>query len=615
MVYKFFTMGTIVSILIISCLLFPSPKVSNLNSQRPIPPRVVYKLGSRESSLLQLPDGSFMLLRMAGKSLISLTSIDGNTWSDPKVEIENYLNEEFLNFGGPGIVALLDKEGELHLVYQVFRDVQQKPSEIGKKNFQWSSQMYDIWHLRTTKGRSKWELPKMIFEGYTSDVMDFKQLDSGRLIIPFGYWVPGQSPLPRGMFTSTVIYSDDDGKTWNQSNAKLTSPTYENYNGNNYGAIEASIVELFKKGHLYSLFRTQTGFLYESYSNDNGNTWIQAKASRFHMFDGPALLKELPNNRIFMVWNNSDRSPNHKGMGVYGGRDAIHAAISDDDGKTWRGFREIHRDPLRNETPPKKGDRGTSYANSAVVVDGKVMLITGMGVNRRHIVSVDPNWLTLKRHRSDFSHGLEEWSVFKHIGLASGWWRDRIVGPELVEHPSKKGVKVLHIRRPDEKDADGAVWNFPNGRSGNLSLRIMLNKGFGGGSIALTDRFFNPSDNHGERLAMFNFSISNKGELGNGQSISIGQWHTLNFKWDIDNKSCNVIINGKVIFTIPQSNETLNGLSYLRLRSTSPIKDTAGYFIESVVVDINDNIAPTVREGEKQLAEVQYRSKLSAEEF
>src|SRR5690242_11836909 len=123
------------------------------------------------------------------------------------------------------------------------------------------------------------------------------------------------------------------------------------------------------------LLRTETGFLYESYSTDNGTTWSTAAPSRFHTFNGPPLLKELPVQRILMVWNNSGNSPKHNGKGVYGGRDAIQAAISDDYGKTWQGFREIHRDPLRNETPPKTGDRGTAYANSAISVDGKIMLI------------------------------------------------------------------------------------------------------------------------------------------------------------------------------------------------------------------------------------------------
>ena len=454
----------------------------------------------------------------------------------------------------------------------------------------------------------------MIFEGYTSDVLDFKQLRSGRLIFAFGYWIPGTLRLPTGEFTSSVMYSDDGGNTWKLSDAKLTSPTYEGYNGNNYGAIEGAFIELESNGNLYQLLRTQTGFLYGSNSTDNGTNWTQPRATRFHMFDGPPLLKELPDKRILLVWNNCDNSPRYKGNGVYGGRDALHAAISDDYGKTWKGFREIHRDPFRNETPPKRGDRGTAYSNSPIGVDNKILLITGMGKDRRHIVSLDPQWLTEKHHESDFSKGLEEWHVFKHFGPASGWWRDRVVGPELVEHPSKKGLKVLHVRRPDEKDPDGAVWNFPNGRSGKLSIRIMLNKGFGGGNIALTDRFFNPSDSHGERLAMFSLPISNKGQLGQGPNISIGHWHTLDFIWDIGNKSCKVINDGKPALILTQNNETLNGLSYLRLRSKASVIDTAGYYIESVVVDIEDNIAPQVSEEDTKIAESIYRSKLSSQE-
>ena len=66
MIYKYLTIGAIVSILIVSWLLFSSPQVSILNSHMPIPPKLVYKLGSRESGLVQLPDGSFMLLLIGG---------------------------------------------------------------------------------------------------------------------------------------------------------------------------------------------------------------------------------------------------------------------------------------------------------------------------------------------------------------------------------------------------------------------------------------------------------------------------------------------------------------------------------------------------------------------
>jgi len=100
----------------------------------------------------------------------------------------------------------------------------------------------------------------MIFEGYCGAVLDFKLLSNGRLIVPFAFWVAGQSPLPTGSNISTVVYSDDNGKTWKLSDARLTSPAYEDYPGNNYGAIEPSIVELEQNSHLYMLMRTSTGF-------------------------------------------------------------------------------------------------------------------------------------------------------------------------------------------------------------------------------------------------------------------------------------------------------------------------------------------------------------------
>ncbi len=575
------------------------------SSDKPDSPKVVYKLGDSEGSLVKLPNGNLMLFKMEGADLFSKISIDGFSWSKPKIEIKNHSKL------GAGLV-LVDKNGELHSVYLVRREVPQKPAGIAGPA---ATIMLDLWHRKTTNGRSQWKKPEMIFEGYCGAVVDFKELRDGRLIVPFAYWVAGQSPLPRGLNISTVAYSDNGGNTWKQSGAKITAPTYKDYPGNNYGAVEPSIVELAQDGHLYMLMRTQTGFLYESYSTDNGTNWTSAVASRFYSFNGPPLLKQLPNNRIFMVWNNSDNVPKYKGQVVYGGRDAIHAAVSDDYCKTWRGFREIHRDPLRNETPPKLGDRGTAYANSPIGMEDKIMLITGMGKNRRHIVRVDPEWLTAKHHESDFSKGLEDWAVFKQFGPVSHSWRDRVAGPQLVEHPSRKELKVLHVRRPDEKDGDGAVWNFPNGRSGKLTIRIMLNKDFKGGSIALTDRFFNPSDSHGERLAMFCLSISDKGQLGQGPSISFGQWHTLDFVWNLNNKISNVLADGKLVLTIKQRNETLNGLNYLRLRSTASVKDTAGYFIESVAVDIDDNVTLQVNENDKQNAEIGYRAKLSTNEY
>jgi sialidase-1 len=81
--------------------------------------------------------------------------------------------------------------------------------------------------------------------------------------------------------------------------------------------------------------------------------------------------------------------------------------------------------------------------------------------------------------------------------------------------------------------------------------------------------------------------------------------------WDINNKSCSVSSDGKAALTLKQNNETLNGLSYLRLRSKPPTVDPAGFFVESVVVDIDDNIAAEVSKQQTDDAAAYYRANLS----
>jgi len=113
---------------------------------------------------------------------------------------------------------------------------------------------------------------------------------------------------------------------------------------------------------------------------------------------------------------------------------------------------------------------------------------------------------------------------------------------------------------------------------------------------------------------MFYLPISDKGQLGHGPNISSGKWHTIDFIWDLRSKACVVNADGEYALILSQRNETLNGLSYLRLRSMASEIDTAGYYVESVVVDIDDNIAPPVSKKEKLDYEIAYRAKLDYNE-
>ena len=146
MTLKYVLLRIPTSLLIISGLLLLITKCSFFDNNKPEPPEVVYKLGNREGSLIRLPDSCFLLFKVIGNNLFSMTSTDGRTWSEPKVEIENDPNQKNLYYNGSGIV-LVDKGGELHSIYQKFRGVSQYANAPKPKYpFQYSDTLYDIWH-------------------------------------------------------------------------------------------------------------------------------------------------------------------------------------------------------------------------------------------------------------------------------------------------------------------------------------------------------------------------------------------------------------------------------------------------------------------------------------
>ncbi len=540
----------------------------------------------RYSNPILLPDG--VLVRYGADTkrneLTSHQSKDGGrTWGPTKTECK-ILDQTYC------IVPLLDRDGEVHLVSMVVR---------GEGKIIAVDRFIDVWHQRTTNGRTKWLKPNIVFEGYCGAIMDFKQLKSGRLITPFAWWVPHRPVAPPvGANLCTSFQSYDGGATWTKSASDVSSPCYPGFVGNNYGADEPSIMEL-NDGRLWMIMRTQTGFLYESFSSDQGDTWSEGRPSRFAGSSSPPVVWRMPDGRLLLLWNNCESPPAYEGAGVYVNRDALHAAVSADEGTTWRGFREVYRDPLENETPPHT-DHGTGYPTVPVPIGDRILFLTGQGQGRRNLVSLDPRWLTMTHHEDDFSDGLKGWIAFKTIGPAKRYLRGRKPGPQLIDHPSKPGARVLRLRKPDEHLPDGALWNFPNGVSGTLELRVRLNKGFEGGSIALCDRAFKPTDDNSQRLALFTVPLAPDGSLGAGPTLSLGTWHTLTFTWALDAERCVVTLDGKAALVLKQQNPTGNGLSYLHLRSRAKAIDEAGFLIESVKVDIDDPVAPALTEEQQQ---------------
>ncbi len=331
------------------------------------------------------------------------------------------------------------------------------------------------------------------------------------------------------------------------------------------GGVEPVILEL-KDGRVWMLIRTQNGRFYESFSKE-GAIWSEPQPTNIFASDSPPALEKLSDGRIVMFWNNCLRFPY-----AYGGRHIMHAAISEDGARTWRGYREVARDPKINEPPPRLGDHGVGYPTDVTTKDDKLILSTGQGGSKHHCVVIDPSWLYETQQKEHFSNGLGEWSIFGTRGV------------ELTSHPNKKGARLLAIRKTDRDWPAAAVWNFPCAPRGHLLLKILLKPGFAGARIGITDHFSVPFDAEDQFHNLFNLEIGPGGRIGVGTKLRTGNWHALKLKWDCARLKCGVSLNGKRIASLPQLRVSV-GPSYLRLISTSEQADRAGFLIESVEMD------------------------------
>jgi len=526
--------------------------------------------------VVQLQDGTFVAFFVRDKKglqevLTKKSTDNAKTWSalEPLMQLPKYPG----NWGG--VEALVDHSGEIHLFFLndahtgvIVTGEDQRP-KVG----QMSQKRLDIWHTKSTNGRKNWQPPKRIWEGYTGALNSVVQLKSGRILLPFSFLTPrkwssrgeGLDTFTfMGQYDCTVAYSDDDGTSWKLSTPDLKVQVPDIVSA--YGAVEPVVLEL-KDGRVWMLIRTQMGRFYQSFSPDGG-TWSNPEPSALISSDSPAGLARTTDGRIVVFWNNCLRFPY-----AYGGRHVLHAAISSDEGKSWRGYREVARDPFNNQPPPPTGDHGTAYPFPVATKDGKVLFATGQGEGRAIVKLLDPEWLYQTRQQSDLTgRGLADWSTFGTRGV------------ELVADPEHPAKRLLRLRKETEDWPAAAVWNFPAGENGRLRIRLKIEKGFAGAFLSLTDHFSVPFDAEDYFHNLYNLRVGASGELPGGARLQVGQWQDLEIEWDVNQREARVKVEGKVAAVIKQQRDTI-GASYLRVKSLSKGGETGGLLIESVDVD------------------------------
>jgi hypothetical protein len=138
---------------------------------------------------------------------------------------------------------------------------------------------------------------------------------------------------------------------------------------------------------------------------------------------------------------------------------------------------------------------------------------------------------------------------------------------------------------------EGAVWNFPAGKSGIFTTRVMLPNGSKGARINLTDRWFNPTDTTAYQFSMFSIKLHPGMKSENSLTLEEDTWYTLRFLWNGLNErnsdQCKLYIDDSTEpISIPLNRESLHGISYVHFISTAEKEDLGGLLVESVEANI-----------------------------
>lgn len=419
---------------------------------------------------------------------------------------------------------------------------------------------------------------------------------------------------------SMILYSDDDGKSWNHSSWVSTPdfPVQGDHKSTRWhqNGLEPTIVKL-NDGRIWMILRTSHDNFFESFSNDGGETWTEPVPSCFFGTNTMPTLKKLEDGRLLFLWCNSTPLPefiksfemkhffNYKEIvgireDVFTNRDVIHVAISEDDGKTWQGFRELYLNERRNDSNYGLTggiDRSVHQTQAIEVVPNKILLSCGQHPLHRVILAFDVNWIYEKEREENFSEGANNLCVFQYMsGKVGHCALNREVGAMIIDDPENKKNKVLKICNPMNHNLvienQGATWNFPGGVKGAVSMDIFLTDEFKGGQISLIDRWFNPVDTTAYKHAMFSLEITPDAKINGKILLQRNKWHQLRFEWDgvtqEGKQICQFKLNEKKqTIGLPLITPSVNGISYLHFQSRANEKDTGGFYVDNLKAIVN----------------------------
>jgi sialidase-1 len=275
-----------------------------------------------EGSIIESNDGALLFAvtefqestsDFAKARIIARRSDDsGRTWSEARVLQEN--------------------TGGLNVMSVTLRRV--SPERIGlfylqKNNFN----DLDLYVRFSTDEAATFEAPILVTgdDGYHVVNNDrITQLSSGRLLAPAASTADVKKD---NHFVSHCYLSDDGGVSWRPGRGEVDAE--------GRGAMEPEVIEL-SDGRVMMIMRTQLGIIGRSFSSDGGDSWSEMTSLGVQAPEAPATLRRIPSTGdLLLIWNNTFT----EGAGHGGRRTPLTAALSVDEGRTWKVVADLESDP------------------------------------------------------------------------------------------------------------------------------------------------------------------------------------------------------------------------------------------------------------------------------
>ena len=277
--------------------------------------------------------------------------------------------------------------------------------------------------------------------------------------------------------------------------------------------------------------------------------------------------------------------------------------MNDDGGKTFKGYREILLNSVRNNADFRyvgghfaKGDKSIHQFQAIELPYGKVLIAVGQNAISRRLLIMDLRYLYETERKEDFIDGLCRVSshlYLKSYSSASGvepnghcQW-NRFPGVVMMPDPTWDGKigtphrEVVLIRKTADdrlyNSIGGITWNFPMSRKGEVSACVLLTEKRL--RFTLSDRWFNSCDEFAGSLSPFTFEVDT-------EDIST-KFVTITLRYDVDAGRTEVYADEKFLFFVDMSRNVPTGISYLLLQCAAD-GDSKGAYIRELCAKRTD---------------------------